>query len=498
MLASLRYLHIERSGSGYRDSLKISDMLRTAPKIETLVIQVKLLSWSSRSSGLENVKCLKLVDTLVSPYDLKRILDSCSQLESFVFSLFAEIPRRSESIMHYFTGLQTLPQVLSVRQETLRYVALYWEPPPAGNDNGMNIAGSFKGLTNLETLILGGPGLLFEKAENEETLRTCLVNLLPQSIRSVTIDSENTSLQLLSLIDCGFFGQTLASKSQKKLHDLRYLHLEERTNLTSTRDLSTLENLFEMAPNIKTLVIESGVLEWRKKLHDSPKVPLASLTCLQFFNVGVNLKALAGILDMCGPLESFIYMCQRGGSEIPTTFPFVLSKSSSNSLRYLECCCHSTVITPPLFPLLRWLKTFERLQTLVLGGVSLSIGLFGEGTSHAKELYPTSLIELLPASIVNVRIDSKHLHKDMYQTVVALCQAKRAGSFPERRSILLSNFDVSQVPYTLGDLSELSKRYGVLFKQEATSVFPPPVARPSGLHWTIRHPRRLAAAPDQP
>ncbi|KAF5543601.1 hypothetical protein FMEXI_6928 [Fusarium mexicanum] len=194
ILASLRYLHIERSGSGYRDSLKISDLLRTAPKIETLVIQVKSLSWSSKSSGLENVKCLKLVDTLVSPYDLKRILDSCSQLESFVFSLFAEIPRWLESLVNYFTGLQTLPQVLSVRQETLRYVALYWEPPPAGNDNGMNIAGSFKGLTNLETLILGGSGLRFEKAENEKTLRACLVNLLPQSIRSVTIDSENTSL----------------------------------------------------------------------------------------------------------------------------------------------------------------------------------------------------------------------------------------------------------------------------------------------------------------
>ncbi|KAL7769755.1 hypothetical protein ACKLNR_001139 [Fusarium oxysporum f. sp. zingiberi] len=62
-------------------------------------------------------------------------------------------------------------------------------------------------------------------------------------------------LQLLSLVDRGnSFGQTLASKAQKKLHDLRYLHLKN-THIKAVRDLSTLENLFEMAPNIKTLVI---------------------------------------------------------------------------------------------------------------------------------------------------------------------------------------------------------------------------------------------------
>ncbi|KAF5230284.1 hypothetical protein FANTH_13930 [Fusarium anthophilum] len=197
MLASLRYLHIERPSKGHSHKLRISDLLRQAPKIETLVIQVKLLlslSWSSGSSGLENVKCLKLVDTLVCPYDLKKIFDLCPQLESFVFSLFAEMHRLVESTVGDYTSLQALPKVLSVRQETLRYVELYWEPPPAGDDNGMNTAGSFKGLTNLETLIIGGPGLRFEKAENEKTLRTCLVNLLPQSICSVSIDSESTSL----------------------------------------------------------------------------------------------------------------------------------------------------------------------------------------------------------------------------------------------------------------------------------------------------------------
>ncbi|KAF5230285.1 hypothetical protein FANTH_13931 [Fusarium anthophilum] len=206
-------------------------------------------------------------------------------------------------------------------------------------------------------------------------------------------------LQLLSLVDPPSVGQTLARKTVKKLHDLRYLHLES-THPAYVRDVSTLD-LFETAPNIKTLIIKSGLLEWEDKLHDSPKVPFANITWLKLFNVDVFAKTLERILEKCGLLESFIYICQRDG-----------------------------------------------------------------------------LIELLPASIVNVRIDSKYLHKDMYQPMVALCQAKQAGSFPKLRSILQSNFDISQVPYTLGDLSELSERYGISFKQEASSVFPPPVARP--------------------
>ncbi|KAF4501241.1 hypothetical protein FAGAP_2538 [Fusarium agapanthi] len=304
-------------------------------------------------------------------------------------------------------------------------------------------------------------------------------------------------LQLLSLVDRGSVGQTLASKTQRKLHDVRYLHLES-THPTYICDLSTLENLLEMAPNIKTIAIKSGVLEWKEKLHDSPKVPLANLTCLKLFNVSVNPKTLEGILEKCGPLESFIYICQREGSASPGTLPFTLSRSHWTSLRYLECCWDSIDRTPMISSLLRPLKTFERLETLVLGGDSLSIGVFAEGTFRVKELDPTSLIELLPASIVDVRIDSKHLHKGMYQPMVVLCQAKQAGSFPKLRSLLQSNFDVSQVPYTLGNLSELSERYGVSFKQEASSVFPPPVARPQYPGWRMICRRRsMVAALDQ-
>ncbi|VTT76139.1 unnamed protein product [Fusarium fujikuroi] len=306
-------------------------------------------------------------------------------------------------------------------------------------------------------------------------------------------------LQLLSLVDRGSFGQTLASKTQKKLHDLRYLHLES-TSPTHKRDLSTLENLFEMAPNIKTFAIKSGHIEWKGNPRNSPKGPLANLTCLKLFNVSFDPLALEEILKKCDPLVSFIYISQRGVSARPSNVAFALKKSSS-TLRYLECCWDSIHDAPSVSLLLRSLKTFERLQTLVLGGDSLSIGISGNDNAtnafYVKNLDPTSLIELLPASIVEVRIDSKHLHEDMYQPMVVLCQAKQAGSFPELRTFLQSNFDASEVPYTLGDLNQLSERYGVSFKQEARSVFPLPVARPARVICRVPDRRRPLRAMTQ-
>ncbi|KAF5540401.1 hypothetical protein FPHYL_12063 [Fusarium phyllophilum] len=188
-LRHLRYLHIEQSGKESQHSthrLRIHELLQLAPKIDTLVIQVAELSCLFASEGLENVKCLKLINTLVSPTCLRMILDACPQLESFIFCYSAR------EIIESITP-QTLPQALSVRQETLRYVEFYWERQPV-NDSGMEIVGSFKDLTNFETLILGGPGFRFERAEEKKTLKTCLVNLLPQSIRSFIIDSESISL----------------------------------------------------------------------------------------------------------------------------------------------------------------------------------------------------------------------------------------------------------------------------------------------------------------
>ncbi|KAF4946428.1 hypothetical protein FGADI_11185 [Fusarium gaditjirri] len=294
-------------------------------------------------------------------------------------------------------------------------------------------------------------------------------------------------LQQLSLVDhriCS--AQTLASKTQKKLHDLRYLHLEHAHS-----DLSTLENLFEMAPNIKTLVIESHCLEWKTNPQDPPTMPLANLTSLKLFNVTVGSDTIERILEKCGPLESFIYTGQVRGSVTPLNLSFALDKCSS-TLRYLECCWHSMNEINPLSLLLRSLKTFERLQTLVLGGDSLFIGISDTNevahTLSVKTLDPTSLVELLPASIVEVRIDSRHLHRDMYKPMVALCQAKQAGSFPELRSFLQSNFDVCKVHYTSGDLSRLSEKHGILFQQDTRSIFPLPVAPPQRTFMLTRIP----------
>ncbi|KAF5632380.1 uncharacterized protein FTJAE_7490 [Fusarium tjaetaba] len=189
-LESLRYLHIERAyeeSDDFPPSLHIYDVLRQAPKIHTLVIQITRLSWSFGSGELENVKSLKLVNTVVKPEILEKILESCIQLESFVFIFFIKMRDWLNLRVSDLTTPRTLPHVLSLRQETLRYVELYWEPYTWSSK--AVVVGSFKGLTNLETLILGGPGFRFEQARNFKPFKTCLVDLLPRSIRRFAIDS---------------------------------------------------------------------------------------------------------------------------------------------------------------------------------------------------------------------------------------------------------------------------------------------------------------------
>jgi hypothetical protein len=183
-LESLRYLHIERAheeSDDFPPSLHIYDVLRQAPKIHTLVIQVTRLSWSFGSGELENVKSLKLVNTVVKPELLEKILESCPQLESFVFIFFREMHNWLNLGVSDITTPITLPHVLSLRQETPRYVELYWEPYTVWRSK-TGIVGCFKGLTNLETLILGGPWFRFrfEEAENYKPFKTCLVDLLPR------------------------------------------------------------------------------------------------------------------------------------------------------------------------------------------------------------------------------------------------------------------------------------------------------------------------------
>ncbi|RBA10591.1 hypothetical protein FPRO05_05180 [Fusarium proliferatum] len=193
-LESLRYLHIECSDNESQHithSPQIHELLRQAPNIDTLVIQVDKLCTPPVFTGLGNVKCLKLVNTLLSPRFLTRILDACPQLESFILSYSVRESFRSK--FDHATTPKTLPQVLSVRQETLRYLEIHWMPGPI-DDSGIEIVGSLKGLTNLETLILVGSGFRFGKSEDKKTVETCLVDLLPPSIRIVSIDSDYMSI----------------------------------------------------------------------------------------------------------------------------------------------------------------------------------------------------------------------------------------------------------------------------------------------------------------
>ncbi|KAI7762826.1 hypothetical protein LZL87_008267 [Fusarium oxysporum] len=507
-LESLRYRHIGGPeldlATGEPHNLQYADLFQRAPKIDTPVIRVCELSWLSRSMGFGNVKCLKIANIWVSQRDLNFLVGSCPHLEQFVFV--------------------TLPQVLSLRQDTLRYLEVYcrYRGPPYGVALAARntIMSSLKDLTNLETFILGDQCFPFKVYEKRKPPKYCLVDLLPLSIHSVTIESKDQNLyepmctlaeavrsgsftklkkvrqydfdikrafllaryealdndtfretkelgrrnnfdeekilfqdmllelsrdamcrfvstrrnsfpptpfsffffphaprirlimvrpafdhmppeiladicwylcshcindhlshyprpnslvipepgklwekssaedttgllslartcrvlnkaatpyiyhnidargwpeekiteflrdrrqlqersfirrftyeldpfplytllcrmpglQLLSLVDRGSsLGQTLASKTQKRLHDLRYLHLKN-THIEAVRDLSTLENLFEMALNIKTLAIESHHLEWKTDPQDPPTMLLTNLTCLKLFN----------------------------------------------------------------------------------------------------------------------------------------------------------------------------------------------------------------------
>jgi hypothetical protein len=141
-------------------------------------------------------------------------------------------------------------------------------------------------------------------------------------------------------------------------------------------------------------------------------------------------------------------------------------------LRYLEYFWQTGITGPSTILGSFREPEFSKLNTLVLGGTSLFT--IGTESMEMEARDPTSLVKLLPPSIVEVRIDSQHLHEGMYRPMVALGEEKRAGLLPELRSFLQSSFDASKVPYTLDNLRELSERYRISFQQEAGSIFPPP------------------------
>ncbi|WJG35030.1 uncharacterized protein FOBCDRAFT_238211 [Fusarium oxysporum Fo47] len=200
-LESLRYLHIEGPeldlATGEPHNLQYANLFQQAPKIDTLVIRVYDLSWSSRSMGLGNVKCLKIVNTCVNQKDLNFLVGSCPQLEQFVFIVRGKTLTRREMDRGYVT-LQTLPQVLSLHQGTLRYLEVYcrYRGPPYGVALAARntIVSSLKDLIKLETFILGGQYFPFKVGEERKPPKYCLVDLLPPSIHSVTIESKDQNL----------------------------------------------------------------------------------------------------------------------------------------------------------------------------------------------------------------------------------------------------------------------------------------------------------------
>ncbi|KAF4335830.1 hypothetical protein FBEOM_10324 [Fusarium beomiforme] len=192
--------------------------------------------------------------------------------------------------------------------------------------------------------------------------------------------------------------------------------------------------------------------------------------------LSINPYILHWVLEECDLLESFIFIAGSDKEITPEILTKALRKSQS-TLRHVEYFWDSgTVFDPSEIP--GSFRDFGRLKTLVLGGPSLSLEFSRwprpTGTMDSKCLYAVALVELLPPSISEVTIDLQHLHGSMYVALRTLGQAKQAGSFPELRSVLLSNFDTNKVSYTSEDLQDLSERYNITFRPETKSVFPDP------------------------
>ncbi|KAI8414485.1 hypothetical protein FOFC_04097 [Fusarium oxysporum] len=501
-LESLRYLHIEGPeldlATGEPHNLQNASLFQQAPKIDTLVIRVYDLSWSSRSMGLGNVKCLKIVNTCVNQSDLNFLVGSCPQLEQFVFIVRGKTLTRREIDLDYVT-LQTLPQVLSLRQGTLRYLEVYcrYRGPPYGVALAARntIVSSLKDLINLETFILGGQYFPFKVGEGRKPPKYCLVDLLPPSIHSVTIESKDQNLYepmcaLAEAVRSGSFTKLKEVRQynfdmKRAFRLARYEALDNDT-FRESEELGRRNNfdeekiffhgmLLELSRgcNVSFCVHEEklfpnslatpkpGKLWGRPSAEDTTGLLSLARTCrvlneaatpyiyhnidargwpeekiTEFLRDRRQLQERSFVRRLTyevDPFPLYTLLCRMPGLQLLSlvdrgnSFGQTLASKAQKKLqdlRYLHLKnTHIKAVrdlstlenfAPMLSLRLRSLETFERLQTLVLGGDSPFIGISCKDeathTFTVKTLDPASLVELLPASIVEVRIDSKHLH----------------------------------------------------------------------------------------
>ncbi|KAF4949757.1 hypothetical protein FSARC_13404 [Fusarium sarcochroum] len=254
---SLRYLHIEepprQRGFGFSCNLnRVEALFDKAPNLETLVMKVGALSWSSspRQTHLGNLRCLKLVNCLVPVNQLERLIKPCTQLESFIFISHWEVKNG--------TTLQALPNALSALRQTLRYLEIYWFVQPSDHSTSPSdsIIGSLKDFSSLENLILGGPSARLEPGEGNPS-KDSLVNFLPPSIHSVVIEGQHLLYEPMVAL--------AAAAKQGSFPKLKYF----RQTLFDIEETSyTRDSLRELTKQSKILFRDQPETVFPRKLWD--------------------------------------------------------------------------------------------------------------------------------------------------------------------------------------------------------------------------------------
>lgn len=199
-LSFLRALKLDGEDSRSGFSLEVaSGIFEMAPRLELLEVYM----CTSAPSGLavRNLKWPRLQDSILDLEELRDLTTACSNLESFIFHTSLsddEVPLGTDGFIP-----RELCQGLLPCKDTLRYLEVQcgWE---CWNDFGpQDVITSLKEFTALETLVLDGgciccgeDDLSGSDREDDEPIPdvNTLINLLPASIISVTIDGTYPSL----------------------------------------------------------------------------------------------------------------------------------------------------------------------------------------------------------------------------------------------------------------------------------------------------------------